>query len=137
MVEKYYVDTAIWRDLYENRTDLHLHLGELAFTFFKQVRINRDKILYSEWILEELSQSYDHQIITSLFSDLDDFLELVPITPKHVKEVFILSRAVNMSLGDALHAVLARDNNAILVTRDHHFNRLKTIMRIKKPEELL
>ena len=31
----------------------------------------------------------------------------------------------------------ARDNNAIVVTRDKHFDKLRKIVPIKKPEEII
>ena len=37
---------------------------------------------------------------------------------------------------DILHAVLARDNKAVLVTRDFHFETLQDIVEIKAPEEI-
>ena len=38
---------------------------------------------------------------------------------------------------DALHAILARDNNLQLISRDHHFDRLKDIITIKLPEDFI
>lgn len=35
------------------------------------------------------------------------------------------------------HVILARDNNAIMVTRDEHFYKLTDIVSVKKPEELI
>ncbi|MFT7615376.1 MAG: putative nucleic acid-binding protein [Candidatus Woesearchaeota archaeon] len=42
-----------------------------------------------------------------------------------------------ISLGDALHAILARDNNCILVTRDKHFQKITPICIPYKPEEII
>ena len=39
--------------------------------------------------------------------------------------------------GDALHAIIARDCDAILVSRDQHYEKLTDITLSKKPEELL
>jgi len=39
--------------------------------------------------------------------------------------------------GDALHAIVARDNDLILVTRDRHFRKLEDISKHYKPEELI
>jgi len=36
-----------------------------------------------------------------------------------------------------LHSILARDNQAVLITRDKHFLKLLDICIIKKPEELI
>ena len=37
--------------------------------------------------------------------------------------------------GDVLHALIARDNEAILITQDKHFRKLKDIVLVKKPED--
>ena len=43
----------------------------------------------------------------------------------------------NLPSGDVLHAILARDNNFILVTRDKHFRELEDITKHYKPEEFI
>ena len=42
----------------------------------------------------------------------------------------------NIPVGDALHAIIARDNNLVLVTRDKHFENIEDISKHFKPEEL-
>jgi hypothetical protein len=50
---KYYIDTCIWRDYFENRNDKYRPLGEWAFRFIKKI-INEDSlILFSDLVLEE------------------------------------------------------------------------------------
>ena len=70
MAGKYYVDTAIWRDIHENRKDKNKQLGELAFESFKKIRTNKEKIIYSDFVVEELSHAYDKQTINKLFKDV-------------------------------------------------------------------
>ena len=137
MASKYYVDTAIWRDLHENRKDRNKQLGELAFGLFKKIRINKEKILYSDFVVEELSHAYDEQTISKLFKNMSELLEKVEIDEEQLKEAVYLSKKVNIPLGDAVHGIFARDNNAIMVTRDRHFRKLKDKITIKKPEDLL
>ena len=137
MASKYYVDTAIWRDLHENRKDRNKQLGELAFGLFKKIRINKEKILYSDFVVEELSHAYDEQTISKLFKNMSELLEKVEIDEEQLKEAVYLSKKVNIPLGDAVHGILARDNNAIMVTRDRHFRKLKDKITVKKPEDLL
>lgn len=43
----------------------------------------------------------------------------------------------NIPAGDALHAILARDNSLILITRDNHFKHLEDISKHYKPEEII
>ena len=38
---------------------------------------------------------------------------------------------------DALHALIARDNKCIMVTRDAHFKKLLDIINPKKPEDII
>ena len=137
MTSKYYLDTAIWRDLHENRKDKSKNLGELAFEAIKKIRINKEKILYSNFVFEELSHAYDKQTINKLFKDVSELLEKVEINERQIKEAADLSKKLNIPFGDAVHGVLARDNNAVMVTRDRHFRKLKDQITIKKPEDLI
>ena len=137
MASKYYIDTAIWRDLHENRKDKSKNLGELAFEAFKKIRINKEKIVYSDFVFEELSHAYDEQTINKLFKDASELLEKVKINEGQFKEAADLSKKLNIPFGDAVHGVLARDNNAVMVTRDRHFRKLKDKITIKKPEDLI
>ncbi|MBI3035978.1 PIN domain-containing protein [Candidatus Woesearchaeota archaeon] len=43
----------------------------------------------------------------------------------------------NVPKKDSLHAILARDNNLQLISRDPHFERLKDITSAKKPEDFI
>ena len=137
MASKYYLDTAIWRDLHENRKDKSKNLGELAFEAIKKIRINKEKIVYSDFVFEELSHAYDEQTINKLFKDASELLEKVKISEGQFKEAADLSKKLKIPFGDAVHGVLARDNDAIMVTRDRHFRKLKDKITIKKPEDLI
>ena len=61
----------------------------------------------------------------------------VEISSIQEKEAASLGRVRKVSFGDALHAVLARDNFAVMVTRDKHFLELMDIVEVRKPEDLL
>lgn len=39
--------------------------------------------------------------------------------------------------GDVLHAIIARDNNLVLITRDKHFKQLEDITPYHKPEDII
>src|SRR3989338_341735 len=137
MASRYYIDTAIWRDLHEDRKDKSKNLGELAFESFKKIRINKGKIVYSDFVVEELSHAYDKQTIDKLFQGVSELLEKAEINKNQLKEAADLSKEHKIPVGDAVHGVLARDNNAIMVTRDRHFRKLKDKINIKKPEDLI
>ena len=48
-----------------------------------------------------------------------------------------LSKHMNVSFGDCIHAIVAKDNDAVLVSRDKDFKRLRYIIDVKSPEELI
>ncbi len=137
MASKYYIDTSIWRDLHENRKDKSKNLGELAFESLKRIRTNKEKIIYSDFVVEELSSAYDKQTINKLFKGVSEALEKVEINESQLKEAADLSKKLNIPFGDAIHGVLARDNSAVMITRDRHFRKLKDKITIKKPEDLI
>ena len=137
MTKKYYIDTAIWRDLHENRKDKSKNLGELAFESFKKIRTNKEKIIYSDFVVEELSHAYDKQTIDKLFKGVSELLEKAEINETQLKEAADLSKELNIPLGDAIHGVLAKNIGAVMVTRDRHFRKLKGKITIKKPEDLI
>lgn len=136
---KYYIDTSIWRDYYEDRKDKLRPLGEFAFKFFKYIKENKDKIVCSDLIIKELSIKYNEKDIKKIFEIIEDknLLLKIEYSDKQVKEAIILAKKLSIPKGDALHAVLARDNNAIMVTRDEHFNELTKIVTVKKPEDII
>ena len=48
-----------------------------------------------------------------------------------------IAKERNLPSGDALHSIIARDNDLILVTRDNHFKELTDISKYYKPEEII
>ena len=136
---KYYVDAAIWRDLIEDRTDRFRPLGMWAFEFFRVVRLNKLIVLYSDFLVEELLKDFNLEQLDKAFSIISDegLWVKVDITGKQTKEAHILKRNLGIPFGDALHTILARDNKAVLITRDHHFDEVAHIVKVKKPEDLI
>ncbi len=58
-------------------------------------------------------------------------------TLSQAEEADRLAQEQKIPYGDALHAILARELEAVLVTRDKHFKRLTNISKPFKPETLL
>ena len=139
MPQKYYIDTCIWRDFHENREDKYRPLGEWAFNLFRMIRETKSKVLYSDLIIKELLVAYDEKNISQIFKIMqeEELLEKVEIGPEQIQEAIRLQRKKNLPFGDLLHAILARDYNAIMVTRDRHFENFTDIVVIKKPEDLI
>lgn len=131
----YYFDTSIWLDYYEKRGKN----GEHAFNLILKIIEEDSIIIYSDLHIRELKGlSYNAEQINDILRIVkSNNLRRVHIDREQDKEAAQLCHQKQVPKGDVLHAILARDNNAIMVSRDQHFERLKHIIEIKKPEELL
>jgi len=137
-MRRYYIDTCIWRDYFEDRRDKFRPLGEWALRMLRAIIEDNDIILYSEIVEDELRKAYSQKEITDIFSLVPPEIFIkVEISENQRKEAFYLSRKLKMFFKDVLHAVLARDNNALLVSRDKHFYELQEYVEIKRPEDLI
>ena len=139
MAKKYYLDSSIWRDYYENRSDKFRPLGEWALTLIKNIIENEGLILYSDMTTKELKGKYDENELKGIFEvvEKEKFLIKVDISDAQAGEAAKLCKDRDVAFGDELHAILARDNKAIMIARDKHFDRLQDIADIKKPEDLI
>jgi len=133
MTEEFYYDTSIWIDFYEKRGKN----GESAFKLIEKVIREELKIVHSNHNIEELKAVGYSQ------DEINDFLSIVKPnltrkilkTNSQVEEAKKLSRERNVSRGDALHAIISRDNDLQLIARDRDFDFLKDISRAKLPED--
>ena len=133
-MDKYYLDTSIWLDYYEKRG----FNGEIALTLMAKLAKEGKVIIYSDVNIIELKNlDYTQEEIGRIFSTYKNRLTLVRINRNQLEEARRLTKYIKVPKRDALHALVARDNEAILVSRDKHFFLLKYITEIKKPEDLL
>ncbi|MFH1317292.1 MAG: type II toxin-antitoxin system VapC family toxin [Candidatus Woesearchaeota archaeon] len=137
MNKRFYVDTCIWMDCFENRKDKHKNIGELAYLLLSKIMRYDDIIIVSDFILRELEIYYSNLQIIGLFSPFYKILDIVIVSKNQLIESNELSMIKFVPPGDAVHAIVARDSGAILVTRDRHFNRLKGVCEVLKPEEII
>lgn len=134
---RYYLDTCIWRDYIEYRHDNLRPIGEWAFQLLRSIADKEDIVLFSIIVIKELRQFYSEQKIKSLFLIIPKELLLeAELSSEQIAEAKIRARILGIPLNDVLHLIIARDNNAILVTRDKHLLFLDDI-EIRMPEELL
>jgi hypothetical protein len=82
-----------------------------------------------------IEQTTSHK--TGGFSMFEDILEKIISSEKQRHEARKISAERNVPKGDALHAIMAGDYSAILVSRDKHFRQLKDISDYHRPEELI
>lgn len=137
---KLYLDTHIFADYWFDRHDIRRPLGEFAHRLLQDAVSCKHLILISPDTLEELrAVGLPDNHIQQLLSPLQEKQKLVRVTASALPEAEArqLGSTRRIPYADALHAVLARDNGAVLVTRDHHHERVTDIASIAKPEELL
>jgi predicted nucleic acid-binding protein len=134
----YYLDTCIWRDFYEDRfSKAGNPLGRYATLLFMKILKNGDKILFSNSIILELKKDYAESEINLMLNFLFQTDVLIKIDT--LKEEYIeakkLSKDKNISLIDCLHAVQARNNDAVMVSQDvHFFEKLGDTVETKRPQ---
>ena len=131
------MDTAIWRDYFEDRKDNIRPLGEFAFRFLKNCEKKGCKVLYSGLVVQELKSDYSGERVKKVFFPFKHFLVKVSISNEQISEARrMLLSAGGTHLKDVIHAILARDNDAVMVTRDRHFDALIGFVEVAKPEEI-
>ena len=138
MIKKYYFDTSIWLDFFEERDELHFPKGKRAKILLELIVQENHEILCSDVVFLELkSLGYAFFEIEKMFRYLLPVIHIVKSTEKQKKRSRDLAAKRKIPRGDALHALIARDAKAILVTRDKDFQKLLDITIPKKPEELI
>ena len=137
-MKKFYVDTNIWLDFALDRKDNIRPLGEFAFQFFKKCMRNNWLILYSEVTIVELGKNIKPaEIYEKCFRMVaeEKLLLKVSLSKMQSAEAEEISKKHNVPFADALHAIIARDNEAVIVSRDLHFEKLSNIVKSFLPEE--
>ncbi len=132
MNNKFYLDTSIWLDYYEKRS---INSIKLILKIINECAT----IIYSDYSIKELRKlGYLDSEIMTIFNITDDIiLKRVHLVRNELEMAKRLSRQMNVSFGDAIHAILANNHEAILVSRDKDFKRLRYLIRVKSPEELI
>lgn len=135
------VDSNIFLDYYLDRKDNLLPLGEFAFQFVKRAIGCEFLILICDLILQELEDTLkikQELIQKTIFSELNKKHKLLFM--QHNKELAYKAKrmAIERSLptNDCLFALMAKENNAIVISMDKHFEKLTDIVEFFKPEEL-
>ena len=135
MAERFYFDTSIWLDIYEKRD----YNGEVALKLIKKIIEEDSKILYSDiHVIELKNLGYSFNDINKIFkiAKPNNILR-VHIYEEQKEEAKRISLTRNVPKRDALHSILARDNEAQLITRDNHFQKIVDITKPQKPEEII
>lgn len=138
MNRRFYFDTSIWLDFLEERNEPNMPKSDWARKLVAKIIRKGDVIVYSDVVLMELEdEGYSIFDVEDLFFVLKQNLVFVESTNTEIKRAKDLASKRSVPNGDALHALIARDNNSIFVSLDRHFQLLKDIVKIKKPQELI
>ncbi|MBI2548445.1 PIN domain-containing protein [Candidatus Woesearchaeota archaeon] len=131
----YYFDTSIWIDIYAKRG----YHREVAKELLAKIIVDDNGVVYSDITLAELKKlgflAYDLNQMFSLAKL--GYLKRIYPTREQAEEAKRLAKQRRVPFGDVFHAVLARDHDAQLVSRDWDFEKLKDIAKAKKTEDLL
>ncbi|MBI2137195.1 PIN domain-containing protein [Candidatus Woesearchaeota archaeon] len=135
MAEDFYLDTSIWLDFHENRG----RNGELALRLIFKILKENLKIAYSDLHIKELKVlGYSKGEIESFFAIAKPAnIIRVHIYKEQNWEARSVSKQRDVPVGDALHAIICRDNFLQFVSRDTDFEKLKDIVEAKKPEDFI
>lgn len=136
MAEKYYLDTQIWVDHYLKREPF----GEAALKLILKVISKGFIIVFSNYIEKELKDvGLSPTEINFLLSMIKpDHIKRVSVTKIQFEEAHRLAKQRDIPLGDAIHAILARDHEAQLVSRDEKdFSKIKDVILMKEPKDLI
>ena len=130
----WYPDTSIFIDFFENRGEN----GNYAKEFFEKIIEKGNIILYSDLHVKEFKNfGYTKEELIEKFRFIKNNLRKIHIFRDEKELAKKLAYQKNIPKGDALHAILTRNNSAQLISRDEHFNKIKDIAIVKKPEEVL
>ena len=114
-------------------------LGEFAFQFLKECQRKGFEIIVSDVVVLELEAHLTKERVKEIFSHFRDIIREVTATPEQVSKARKewQKRGRQLPFKDVLHAVIAKDNKAVLVARDNHFfDFLTSIVEVDKPEDI-
>ncbi len=138
--ELIYLDTNIYMDYLENRTDRLRPIGEFAFNLIRKSINCEYKIIISSLVILELKFNGYNQKIQELIHGLKMFNKLVYIqeAEEDDKKARQIRREMQTPLNDMKHAVIAHRMKAkFLVTRNiKDFERLHWLVSVIYPENL-
>ena len=133
--DRFYFDTSIWLDFLEKRGEN----SKVAVKLIQEVIKNDCIVLYSVMVLQELRNLdyFESEIedLLSIFRSAN--IRIVHIDKKQLEETERISKERELPRRDVFHAILARDNEAIIITRDRHFDKLKDVVVTKLPEDII
>jgi len=125
-------------DLYEDRKGYNNEpLGEYALKLFSLIKAKSKTLIITDLLIRELEMNYSIPEINGMMKPFEAITETIIATKEQREETKKIAKERNVPPGDVLHAIIARDNKLILITRDNDFKKLEDISKHHKPEELI
>jgi len=135
---KFYLDTAIWLDVYEDRIDRNgKPLGEYGSRLLYRIVEERHELVLSDITYLELKNKLSDEQINGMLAPFSQHITIINTNKKQNEESKKIGKERHVPKGDALHAILARDHSLELITRDKHFLALSDICPHNKPEDII
>jgi hypothetical protein len=126
-----YLDTCIYLDYWERRTDNLRPLDEFAFQILKRTVECEFEIVISDLVLAELEKYLALDSIRTILNPLEKLrkIRIVKKSKNDLEKVSSLYYETRIHKSDILHAILAKKAGAIyLVTRNiEHFSKIGLI----------
>lgn len=132
-MDRIYVDTCVYLDLFKGRKDKYRDLGAFALRVFNMVREKQYMLVISDWVLDELKGKT---------KKIDEFLEQFDreslLRIERTRDDEIEARKLSRNWPDALHVVLAvKENCVYLVTHNvDDFTEFTEYIDIIEPQSL-
>lgn len=120
---KYYVDTCVWIDFVEGE--------KYAEDFFFEAIRKKNIIIFSNLVFKEFVKHAKYSEINTLIAILkyNNLLEYLAYSNEQNLEAYQICG--KLPHADALHSIISRDNDALLITRDKHFLAFRHICHVK------
>ncbi len=133
----FYLDTCIWVDHFEARNETGFPKGDWARKLLRKIVQDNDGIILSDHTIKELVDvGYSRYEISTYLKPFREIIIRIYATTRQRRRAQDLAAKRNVPFGDALHALIARDTKAILVTLDNDFNSLLDIISPKSPRNV-
>jgi predicted nucleic acid-binding protein len=136
-MQKYYLDTSIWLDLFEDKNQPGFPKGEYVNRLIYFIMEANGKIVISNATLKEIwNYGHIYPEFKIFLRSLRKIIIFVRYSENQFRRARDISKKRQLPHFDALHAIIARDSRSIMVTRDRHFNDLKDIVVSLRPEDI-
>lgn len=125
-------------DIYEDRKGRNGEpIGDYALKLFSIIKAKGYVLVISDLLVRELEGYYSLAEVNGMMKPFEKLIEKVIATREQRDEAKLLAKERFVPPGDALHAIIARDNKLTLVTRDSDFRNLEDVSKHYKPEDII